>query len=418
MESKRIGFVSTRLAGTDGVSLEAAKWAKVLERCGHSCFFMAGELDTPPERSLLVPSCHFNHPGAREVYDGCFGRSTRLPRVSRKSEDLKSVLKQSVRDFVDHFRLDMIIPENAVTIPMNIPLGLAITEYLIEFGTPAIAHHHDFYWERQRFSRNACMDYLTTAFPPRLPSVQHTVINSAQVEQLSLRAGVAATVVPNVMDFANPPVAGDGYAEDLRAELGIPDDHKILLQPTRIVQRKGIEHAVEFTHRLGIPASLVISHASGDEGDTYARRVCEFSDLLGVNTIFCGERISDHRSQTADGRKIYALADLFAQADMVTYPSTIEGFGNAFLETVYYRKPILVNNYAIFDSDIRPKGFQTIEMNSYITSEVIARGREVLSDADLAAEIAETNYDLANKFFSFEVLEQLLLTMLMSCFGK
>ncbi len=418
MEPKRIGFVSTRLAGTDGVSLEAAKWATVLERMGMQCYYMAGEMDTPRERSLLVPSCHFNHPGAIEVYNGCFGQSVRLPRISRKCDELKAVLKQSVRDFVDHFRLDLIVPENAVTIPMNIPLGLAITEYLIELGTPAIAHHHDFYWERNRFHRNACSDYLTTAFPPRLPGIQHTVINSAQVEQLSLRAGVAATVVPNVMDFATPPPPPDGYADNLRAELGIPDDHKLILQPTRIVQRKGIEHAVELTHRLGIPATLVISHASGDEGDDYALRVREYSDVLGVHTLLCGDRLSDERGLTPEGRKIYSLADIFDQADLVTYPSTIEGFGNAFLEAVYHRKPILVNNYAIYESDIRPKGFRTVEMDSFITSDAIAQAREVLTSPDLAAEMVETNYEVANSFFSFEVLEQILLTLLMNCFGK
>jgi hypothetical protein len=49
-------------------------------------------------------------------------------------------------------------------------------------GTPAIAHHHDSYWERKRFQRNSCADYLATAFPPRLPTIQHTVIDSSQVE--------------------------------------------------------------------------------------------------------------------------------------------------------------------------------------------------------------------------------------------
>jgi glycosyltransferase involved in cell wall biosynthesis len=385
---------------------------------GMECYYMAGELDTPPERSLLVPSSHFAHPGAVEVFEGCFGRSTRLPRVTRKCEDLKTGLKQSVRDFVDHFKLDMIIPENALTIPLNIPLGLAITEYLIELGTPAIAHHHDFHWERKRFQRNACWDYLTKAFPPQLPTIQHTVINSAQVTQLSLRTGVVATVVPNVMDFKNPPQKADGYTDDMRAELGIPEDHKLILQPTRIVQRKGIEHAVELTHRLGIPATLVLSHASGDEGDDYAVRVREYSDLLGVNAVFCGDRLRDNRGLTADGRKVYSLGDMYAHADLVTYPSTIEGFGNAFLEAVYYRKPILVNNYAIYDSDIRPKGFQTVEMEDFITSDAISKAREVLTNQDLVAEMTETNYELAVKFFSYEVLEQNLATLLMNCFGR
>jgi hypothetical protein len=43
---------------------------------GMDCYYMAGELETPHDRSLLVPSCHFNHPGAVEVLEGCFGGST------------------------------------------------------------------------------------------------------------------------------------------------------------------------------------------------------------------------------------------------------------------------------------------------------------------------------------------------------
>ena len=42
---KNIGFVSTRFAGTDGVSLEAAKWSETLQKSGHRCFWFAGELD-------------------------------------------------------------------------------------------------------------------------------------------------------------------------------------------------------------------------------------------------------------------------------------------------------------------------------------------------------------------------------------
>jgi glycosyltransferase involved in cell wall biosynthesis len=140
--------------------------------------------------------------------------------------------------------------------------------------------------------------------------------------------------------------------------------------------------------------------------------------MLGVHTLLCGERLGQQRGRTQDGRKIYSLADIFAHADLVTYPSTIEGFGNAFLEAVYYRKPILVNNYAIYDSDIRPKGFRTVEMNGYITRDAITQARDVLSNADLAAEMAAANYEIANRFFSFEVLEQMLSTLLMNCFGR
>jgi len=45
---KHIGFVSTRFSGTDGVSLEACKWADVFEQNGHRCFWFAGEIDRDP----------------------------------------------------------------------------------------------------------------------------------------------------------------------------------------------------------------------------------------------------------------------------------------------------------------------------------------------------------------------------------
>ena len=57
---KRIGFVSTRFSVTDGVTLEAAKWAEVLEENGHRCYWFAGKLAEGAERrSLLVPEAFF-----------------------------------------------------------------------------------------------------------------------------------------------------------------------------------------------------------------------------------------------------------------------------------------------------------------------------------------------------------------------
>ena len=72
----------------------------------------------------------------------------------------------------------------------------------------------------------------------------------------------------------------------LRADLGLAADQYLILQPTRIIQRKGIEHAIELTRRLGLPAELVISHAAGDEGSDYEKRVREFAALLDVDRQF------------------------------------------------------------------------------------------------------------------------------------
>jgi glycosyltransferase involved in cell wall biosynthesis len=121
---------------------------------------------------------------------------------------------------------------------------------------------------------------------------------------------------------------------------------------------------------------------------------------------------------TADGKKIYALGDVYPHADMVTYPSLLEGFGNAFLESVYYRRPIVINNYTIYAMDIKPTGFRVIEFDGYINDETVEEVRKVLKDRDLVEEMAEHNYNLAEKFFSFEVLERQLPVVLQSCLGS
>jgi hypothetical protein len=51
--ARRLAFVSTRIAGTDGVSLEIAKWADVLERMGIECCYIAGESDRPDDCTFL-----------------------------------------------------------------------------------------------------------------------------------------------------------------------------------------------------------------------------------------------------------------------------------------------------------------------------------------------------------------------------
>lgn len=413
----KIGFISTRLAGTDGVSLETAKWVRVLKEEGHDCYFMAGELDTPLDKSFLFKECNFCHPAIREIDSGCFGHNIRKAEISVLIQEMKIKLKKGIREFIKRFELDLIIPENALTIPMNLPLGLAITEIAVETGINMIAHHHDFFWERKRFLKNGCWDYLNKAFPPHLPMIQHIVLNSSQNNQLSLRTGISATIIPNVMDFAHPPAAPDEYADDIREALGIGPEEKFVLQPTRIVKRKGIEHAIELVHRINMDAKLVISHASGDEGDEYSERVLEYSKLLGVETVFCSNIVGEKRGITADGKKIYTLSDLYQKCDLVTYPSTIEGFGNAFLEALYYKCPVMVNNYSIYNYDIGPKGFKTILMDDYVSKKTIENTEKVLNNPDIKKEWAEINYDLGRRYFCYDVVRQKLRTLIMNSFG-
>ena len=386
-----------------------------------SCPLRAGTsnlCNRPSEVSYVVPEAHFDHPEIRELSDIAFRLRTRPFQVTRRIHELQWLIKQHLYKFVDQFDIELLIVENALSIPMNIPLGLALTELIAETGLPTIGHHHDFSWERKRFLVNCVRDYLDMSFPPRLPTIKHAVINSLAANQIARRKGITSSIIPNVMDFDHPPEPPDEYTASLRSDLGIAPDEILYLQPTRVVRRKGIEHAIELVKRVGRKGRLVISHESGDEGGEYKEHIRTFAELFSVNVLFSSDLIGDKRGTTADGSKIYSLEDIYPYCDIVTYPSIMEGFGNAFLEAIYFRKPLVVNNYTIYSTDISPKGFKAIEFEGFITEDTVKQVQTILDHPDLAQAMTEHNYRLAKKFFSFSALQQQLELLLRSFFGE
>lgn len=408
---KKIGFISTRFAGTDGVSLEAAKWSDTLEKSGHRCFWFAGELDRDPEQSLYVPEAFFQDQRNRAIDAAIFGKKKRSRETTEAIHALRALLKERLYAFISRFEIDMLVAQNVLTIPMHVPLGLAVAETIAETQLPTVAHHHDFYWERTRFAVNAVGDYLRMAFPPNLPNLEHVVINSAAQEELALRTGVSSVIIPNALDFENPPPVDEKHTEAFRRGIGLAHGDRLILQPTRIVQRKGIEHAIELVHELGDPRyKLVISHEAGDEGFEYAEWLKEHAADMGVDLRLIGTRVPG-------APQGLTLWELYSHADFITYPSLYEGFGNAFLEAVYFRKPLLINRYATFVRDIEPKGFDLIVMDGYLTKRIVRQVREVLESPTRWVQMTSHNYAVAARHYSYAVLRRQLDNLMANFFG-
>ena len=89
---KNIGFISTRIAGTDGVSLETGKWVDILGDMGYTCFYFAGELDTPLDRSLFSPKAHFTPPEIEAINKSVFRHITRSEDITDRIERIKREL--------------------------------------------------------------------------------------------------------------------------------------------------------------------------------------------------------------------------------------------------------------------------------------------------------------------------------------
>src|SRR3970040_894778 len=118
---RHVGFISTRLAGTDGVSLEAEKWCRILTGMGLECFYFAGECDTPPERSVVVPEAHFRHPVVLDLTQRLFAGPTRAPAVTLQVQTLKDHLKANLERFVCRSEIDLLIIPTALSLPVNVP---------------------------------------------------------------------------------------------------------------------------------------------------------------------------------------------------------------------------------------------------------------------------------------------------------
>ena len=414
---KRVGFISTRFSGTDGVSLEAGKCAAVLERNSHQCFWFAGMLDRAPDKSFLVPEAAVQHEKNHWIDQQVFGKKRRDASVTDGIYELKVCLKKQLKEFIRSFKIDLIIAHNVLTNPVHIPLGLALTETIAETQIPTVAHHHNFYWESPRFLVNSVGDYLRMAFPPSLPNIEHVVINSAAQEELALRAGISSTIIPNVQDFENPPTVDQKQIRQFRESLGFKPDDVIILQPTYIIPRKGIEHAIQLVEELGDPRNkLLITHEVEAEAYEYGIWLQESALQRGVDLRMVNTSSGDPAGFEAHGHQI-SLWDVYPHADFITYPSLYEGFGNAFLDAVYFRKPLLINRYATFVRDIEPKGFDFIAMDGYLNRKTVLRVKEILTSPERREIMVNTNYGIALKHYSYAVLQKCAERFFVKFFG-
>ncbi len=403
-----VGIVSTRFRGTDGVTLESAKVADCLEEEGFTPVWFAGERGQRFQPGRTHPLAHFQAPAVRRLEQAAFGDGELTPAAVEVMESLTRELKDALRGFIADFDVDVVLAENILCLPMHLPLGLALGQVLAETGMPAVGHHHDFAWERTRFRRTAVPHLLGTAFPPALDNLRHVVIQSGAREELKRRRGLDSTVLPNVMDFEHGPVEHDDGTAYRRAA-GLEPEDVLLLQPTRVVPRKGIETTLQLAYELADDrVKVVVSHDDGDEGLECGRFLRQEAERLGVDLRFvpvAADPVDDSGRPT--------LAAAYAAADLVCYPSRYEGFGNALLEAFFYRRPVLVNRYPVYARDIAPTGVRCIEIaDGELSGEAIKQAAAWLEEPSRYQDAVETNYRIGRECFSFAIIRERVLPLL------
>lgn len=240
------------------------------------------------------------------------------------------------------------------------------------------------------------------------------MINTNAQNSLKNKFGRESVNVPNVMDFSMPFGEKNEKNAKLFDHLGYSSSDLFLYQITRIVERKGIEVAIDLLDKLNDDKiKLIITGNYADDAGSqyYNKLVDQIHDLKLNQQVRFAYHLFHNKGLSADNGDVkFSLSDAYARATACTYFSTYEGFGNAFVEAVLARRPIFVNNYEpVYMPDIGSKGFRAVMLeNNDLNDQAVKDMAEIIYDPKLGKEIADYNFELGKKYFSYKTLEEKL----------
>jgi glycosyltransferase involved in cell wall biosynthesis len=335
-------FVSYRLGGTDGVSIEAAKWMGALEALGFTVRRVAGELlgDATAD-DLEVPWLALH------------------PQPDAAAPD-----PAAFAAWLDDGAVTVV--ENVCSLPLNLAAARAVADALGRTRSRVVLHHHDLPWQRPQTA-------AITDLPPRPEGALHVTINARARAELAER-GIDAVEITNAFDVDAAP----GRRTETRRGLGFADDAVVVLQPARAIPRKNVPAALTYVDAL---AALVAPRPvrfwlTGPAEDGYEGVLDELLASAAVPvTLGLGP----------------GPADAYAAADVVVFPSTVEGFGNPVIESVIARRPLVVGHYPVLD-EILAHGFELFALDG---PEAVAKW---LADPD--ADLLERNVARARAHYA------------------
>ncbi len=266
----------------DGVSVVTRHWQQAMSDLGFETLTVAGE--GPVDRTVPGLAIAAEHPP--------------------HSDELEDALAGA----------DLVVVENLCSIPLNIDAAKRVAQTLT--GRPAIMHHHDPPWQRERF-------HHITELPIDRPGWRHVTINRLTQREFVDR-GIDATCIYNGF----PVTTGEGDRDGVRARLGVSSSTRLFAHPVRAIERKDVASAIRLAERLDATYWLW-----GPAEDGYD---AELARLL-----------ADARCRVVRGTAGEPVVDLYRAADAVVFPSLWEGFGNPPIEAAIHRVPAAVADYPV-----------------------------------------------------------------------
>jgi glycosyltransferase involved in cell wall biosynthesis len=445
MKKFNIGLFHYLANFTDGVSLEMNKWKQVFEQMGHTVQIFAGKFGSNEE--ILIEEMYHHRSDSLLLHANTFKALKDYNNEAIYRADLNrlsGIIEKKLQSVIEKERINFLVPQNVWSVAANPAVAIALTNIMRKYKIPALAHNHDFYFERINgyvLTCNTAAELVDLYFPPRDPLAKHVVINSLAQHNLMQRKGINSSIIPNTFNFEDGIWEPDDYNQDLRHRIGLQEDDIFILQATRIVTRKGIELAIDFVEALNSPKRrnilkshglyngrtfsdnsrivlVIAGHAMDDVPGEYKNLLVRKAKEIGVETIYIEDLISERR-ETVNGVKKYSLWDSYVYADLVTYPSQWEGWGNQLLEAIRARLPVMLFEYPVYEADIKEKGLQVISLGNQIKGhddnglfiidpkiiDIAAdQAIEFLINYDLRQRTVDHNFRVGKKHYSIDTL--------------
>lgn len=271
----------------------------------------SGEIDPPIEVSIAV----FTRPGSSELFiERARQASVPVYTIPETSRFDRSVLKR-MNSLARELRPD-IIQSHAVKSHLLVRLSKLNTL------APWIAFHHGYTWTDLKMRLYNQLDRWSLRAADRLVTV------SLPFREQLIRNGVNPARIEVVHNAIRPNWASEyrtlAARATLRAQLGIPSEHRVVLIVGRLSLEKDHQTLLEAMHRLATPAHLVIV-GEGPERTRIKQTIHHLNLVQSVTLI----------GQVPSAEPYYGIADVSVLS------SRSEGSPNALLESMAARVPAI-----------------------------------------------------------------------------
>lgn len=443
---KNILIAHYRVGHTDGVSLEIEKRSRFLRKMGHKVYLLSGPIQYGAD--FIIPEFEYDQDPIAQLRKNSVEECTDYTSAGELKNSLFSnadKIEQELNEIFSRISFDAVYIHNMLSMAVNLPASIALVRSLQKYGIPCIGVHHDFYWAGD-FSTNPTFpfveDIIHDYLIPRNGKFRHLVINSIDRERMERAFGIRPEINYDVFDFNGINLTVDDYNYDFKQVLGLDEGDIVILHATRIVPNKAIEFAFQFVQylcslrrelenrqlydgRKFTASNRIILLLPGHTEAArlwYKERLEEYARELGIDALFLGDKLKPERHIAGD-KKVYSFWDSYVWADMVTYTSIWEGWGNQFIEAVAAKKNLVVFEYPVYKSDIAGEGYEVISLgDQYLPGDgdtfhklpadamelAVRAAIDILLDGKVYRERAEKNYRIGKQQHSFAVLENYL----------